>query len=648
MLAEAGGGKDIIEASKQIESIPGGMELLTSYAAEELMKAQGIPKKKAKKIRLYQMGGYASANPYSKGSKEYKDWDRKYVQPGGNGDIPGLAKGGSTKAAAEKTRRAGRGDDSVMLHMTPEEAEVIEAMWGAPDINPNTGIGEYGFLSKVWKKVKKGVKKVFKSKVFRIVAPIALSIFAPGIGTAIGLKLGLSGTAASIAGNALVQGGLGAATGGKEGAIRGAVSGGLGSAAGAYGKAAGEALGLSGKTADVVGSAVIRGGGEQLTGGDFTSGAITGGLGAATRGMQDELGRDVRGSLGLQRDVPEDQIFAGREVSAPAGDPLEGGAAPAMSPTSDRPATPEELLEGDVAPDATGRVERTATPVTSPVEAAEPSLTLPQLAQKYAVPAGVAALGALSAARGAPEEGPPEWYGRQGDSNFNEDLPVYAMNREFQGLPNESDYFTYGQAGAPQSGQHLFLDPRPFGGGPQPAQPPAQGLGAIVQALQNQARGREEEESFGRTRTGSTEFVAQGGYMPSDGDYWMQNEDVAHAAPMVNREGGHQVSGPGTGRSDDIPAMLSDGEYVIDAETVALLGDGSGNAGARRLDEMRKEIRKHKAGKLKKGEFTHKAKKPTNYMRNVRKLKRTAKYEHGGNVAGPSPVPPTRAAGGNI
>lgn len=74
------------------------------------------------------------------------------------------------------------------------------------------------------------------------------------------------------------------------------------------------------------------------------------------------------------------------------------------------------------------------------------------------------------------------------------------------------------------------------------------------------------------------------------------------------------VNGPGTGRSDDIPAVLSDGEYVIDAETVALLGDGSSKAGAKKLDELRVKVRKHKGKKLAKGRFSANAKKPEHYM----------------------------------
>lgn len=67
---------------------------------------------------------------------------------------------------------------------------------------------------------------------------------------------------------------------------------------------------------------------------------------------------------------------------------------------------------------------------------------------------------------------------------------------------------------------------------------------------------------------------------------------------------GGLLRGGGTGQSDEIEGntpsgrkvLLSDGEYVIDAPTVAALGDGSTDAGARRLDDMRKEIRRASYG----------------------------------------------------
>jgi hypothetical protein len=75
------------------------------------------------------------------------------------------------------------------------------------------------------------------------------------------------------------------------------------------------------------------------------------------------------------------------------------------------------------------------------------------------------------------------------------------------------------------------------------------------------------------------------------------------------------VGGPGGGRDDKIPAMLSDGEYVIDAETVALLGNGSNKAGAKSLDQFRVNVRKHKGGKLAKGAFSVNAKRPEQYLK---------------------------------
>jgi hypothetical protein len=74
------------------------------------------------------------------------------------------------------------------------------------------------------------------------------------------------------------------------------------------------------------------------------------------------------------------------------------------------------------------------------------------------------------------------------------------------------------------------------------------------------------------------------------------------------------VEGGGTGRSDSIDAKLSDGEYVIDAETVALLGDGSSKAGAQRLDQFRANIRKQKGKALSQGKFSPDARAPEQYL----------------------------------
>lgn len=76
--------------------------------------------------------------------------------------------------------------------------------------------------------------------------------------------------------------------------------------------------------------------------------------------------------------------------------------------------------------------------------------------------------------------------------------------------------------------------------------------------------------------------------------------------------GGYVPGGSG-GMDDDVPAIidgkgparLSSGEFVFDAATVAALGDGNNQAGARKLDGLRKAIRKKAYG--------HEKQPPKNY-----------------------------------
>jgi hypothetical protein len=73
-------------------------------------------------------------------------------------------------------------------------------------------------------------------------------------------------------------------------------------------------------------------------------------------------------------------------------------------------------------------------------------------------------------------------------------------------------------------------------------------------------------------------------------------------------DGGRMLKGPGDGVSDDIPAVignkqparLADGEFVIPARIVSELGNGSTDAGAKRLYAMMDRIqagRKKTVGK---------------------------------------------------
>jgi hypothetical protein len=65
-----------------------------------------------------------------------------------------------------------------------------------------------------------------------------------------------------------------------------------------------------------------------------------------------------------------------------------------------------------------------------------------------------------------------------------------------------------------------------------------------------------------------------------------------------------QLAGPGDGMEDMIPAtiegqqdvLLSDGEYIVPADVVSGLGNGSSDAGARALDSMAERVRTARTG----------------------------------------------------
>lgn len=76
---------------------------------------------------------------------------------------------------------------------------------------------------------------------------------------------------------------------------------------------------------------------------------------------------------------------------------------------------------------------------------------------------------------------------------------------------------------------------------------------------------------------------------------------VSHSGKeRVDFRQGDAVTGPGDGQSDDIPAMLADGEFVFPADVVAALGNGSTKAGSDKLYDMMHSIRAyHRSAKPK-------------------------------------------------
>ena len=74
-------------------------------------------------------------------------------------------------------------------------------------------------------------------------------------------------------------------------------------------------------------------------------------------------------------------------------------------------------------------------------------------------------------------------------------------------------------------------------------------------------------------------------------------------------DGGRLLKGPGDGMSDSIPARigrrqparLADGEFVVPADVVSHLGNGSTDAGAKQLYDMMDKVRRARTGNKKQG-----------------------------------------------
>lgn len=460
-------------------------------------------------------------------------------------NVAHFARGGLA-TAARQVRDAGRGGDEILIHINKAEFEQLRKNWGEPSVNPQTGLPEYGFFSKLWKKVKKVFKKVAP------VLGIAASVFMPALAPAIGSALGATGAAAGAIGNAVIGGVTGAASGGTKGALSGALLGGLGGSAGKIGGK----LGLTGTAARLAGNSLLGGVGSRIRGGDFGQGMMSGAISSALTPSINKMVGDVGKSIGLN---PSGIDATGNEV------------APGVTPPTSNSATALPTDMGAEMPDMAPQsgASNVDFDINNPTLADVPvdmsGMQMPDV--NYAKPTimdrvntgmdwakknpGKVALGVLALnSMGGDAEQPkkpslPDWW--------NEPLPQYKFDRRQTTAPVGS-YYTYGEMP-----EVKFYD----------------------------------QNDVGMYRGG----FAGGGAGPLSG-----NPRFVRANTGAN------------GRADNIDAKLSEGEYVMDAETVALLGDGSAEDGARKLDEMRSKLRRHKGKALVKGKFSPPAQSAEAYL----------------------------------
>jgi len=111
---------------------------------------------------------------------------------------------------------------------------------------------------------------------------------------------------------------------------------------------------------------------------------------------------------------------------------------------------------------------------------------------------------------------------------------------------------------------------------------------------------------------GGIATLASGGYDQMVGEEPMYPSNMARGGITdlgSYSDGGRMLRGPGDGMSDSIPASISgkrparlaDGEFVVPADVVSHLGNGSTDAGAKQLYAMMNKVRKARTGRKAQG-----------------------------------------------
>jgi hypothetical protein len=437
--------------------------------------------------------------------------------------------------------------------MTPREVGGLQALakahGGSLTRNPETGLYEAGFLEQV----------------LPIVAMAAATYFTAGAAAPMLMSAGMGATSAGIlagaGAGALISGGSAAIQGGDVGkaALTGAVVGGIGGGIGAPGDVPDPNAALSASTE--VGTKAINidpsGGGaiDPLTGStNVPSGGTGPGSGNVPQGQMPQLGPNAQvpqpgidslpSSAPNQPQLTADQI---KNLKSPQTDLL------------DRLAADKGVLpEGDY-----------RLPTSNPNAPAAPATagkTANQLAGDKILQEQAAAVKAAQADPGS------SWWSKQTPMEkaayTTAGAGILAGMNPNQTMPTEdtSDDGDYLKRISPNFRAQEPIRPNPYYRGQYPT------------------------------------YAAEGGIMMGAGG-------IADLGSYS--DGGRLLKGPGDGVSDNIPATigghqparLADGEFVVPARIVSELGNGSTDAGAKRLYAMMERVQAKRKKSMGKGKF---------------------------------------------
>jgi len=458
---------------------------------------------------------------------------------------------------AKNLENRGRGKDSVLVHMTPREVGGLQALakahGGSLTRNPETGLYEAGFLEQV----------------LPIVAMAAATYFTAGAAAPMLMSAGMGATSAGIlagaGAGALISGGSAAIQGGDVGkaALMGGVAGGIGG-------------GISG----------LSGGTEALTADPNVALSQSTQVGTNALSVNPSTGAPIDPLTGTAN-VPSGGVGPG-SGNAPVGQ------APQLAPnaqvpqpginnlTSNVPVPPQgsgltvdQMIAGSGRPEVSGQTNTFDPFAKIPGENLASAPSAPSTPMNAGERLMKQQADAVAAAKADPNS---SWWSKQtplekaGYTTAGAGI-LAAMNPQRQTMPTDdtSDDGNYLKRISPDFRAQEPIRPNPYYKAKYPT------------------------------------YAAEGGVMMGAGG-------IADLGSYS--DGGRLLKGPGDGVSDNIPATigghqparLADGEFVVPARIVSELGNGSTDAGAKRLYAMMERVQTKRKKSMGKGKFAVNAK----------------------------------------
>ena len=625
--------------------------------------------------------------------------DQVEAEAGGQ-PVQSFAMGGiaNLRPIAQAMQSMGRGQDTVLAHITPQEARMLQMSGGIGTINPITGLREYGFWDSVKKTVTapfkavgsalksigKAVKSFAKSSIGKIITTVALGFF---LGPAAASFLGVT-SAAGVAAVGGFVGGFGSSilAGGnlkdslKAGAIGGVTAGALSGITGGMG--AFESGSYTGPTTVAGQWDRAVNAGKDLLGLQATEGATTVGgtavdpfaeldarAGTApsvpTTPTTAELATTpvstappvtpastsfsladapgAPGQLGISPQGFVDPAYR-PDLAAIQGGPVDYGISTASPNTTYIDDLTNRFYSNQPLADAPGRVLSAGQGAGSgsfamPMDATSASVAGAPVNAPFTPPGGtfdatgsVMPIDAPGTATAGFQQAPSAMdYFRQGEylkgvqetfiptSYSNAELlqsPAFQTARgagatygealkTAQDAYNPSMLRTYGPAVAAGVGALGVA-----GGFSPKEEPPPDNANRLYGSQSGAQLLASNPQIYGTTPGGALTQYYNPGYMGYGlGSRQYYRPQVAFGQPQYRygfAEGGiaslakggstsfprktGPINGPGTGTSDSIPAMLSDGEFVFTAKAVRNMGKGSRRLGAKRMYALMKAL----------------------------------------------------------